>query len=279
MVDGKERTYIIHLPYNYQSLKGMPVILALHGSGGKSENTQRLYQLDPLADKYGYIVIYPQAIDLNWNIPGITSYGKIDSAADDVHFLSSLIDTAQKIYNGDSNRVFVTGLSRGGKFALYLGEKLNRRIKAIAPVCASIPVDMLDTFHFAKPIPVLLINGTLDPLVNYNGGYGRLNVGDHIGAGFYMTPTETLVQKLISLDACDTAATVSQIPQHNAGDGCSAIKYYYKSNKAPVEFIKVIGGGHTWPGSLQYLPIFVIGNVCMDFNAADEVFDFFNAVK
>ncbi|HSY77211.1 MAG TPA: PHB depolymerase family esterase, partial [Bacteroidia bacterium] len=71
MVDGKKRDYIIHLPANYQTLNNIPLIMALHGSGGKSEGTQKLYQLDPLADKYGYIVLYPQAIYKNWNIPGI----------------------------------------------------------------------------------------------------------------------------------------------------------------------------------------------------------------
>ncbi|HXP49793.1 MAG TPA: PHB depolymerase family esterase, partial [Bacteroidia bacterium] len=184
MVDSKKRDYIIHLPKNYQTLNKLPLLIALHGSGGKDEGTQRLYRLDAPADNYGYIVIYPQAIYKNWNIPGISAYGEIDSSADDVHFISSLIDSMVRFYKADSTRVFVTGLSRGGKFSLYLANKLNSRIRAIAPVCASIPNDMEDNYHFTKPTPVLLINGTEDPLVSYKGGYGRLNTGQHIGPGF-----------------------------------------------------------------------------------------------
>jgi polyhydroxybutyrate depolymerase len=279
MVDGKKRDYIIHLPANYQTLNNIPLIMALHGSGGKSEGTQKLYQLDPLADKYGYIVLYPQAIYKNWNIPGIpAANGKVDSSANDVQFISSLIDSTVTFYKGDSTRVFATGISRGGKFSLYLAYGLNKRLKAIAPVCASIPRDMKADYHFDKPIPVLLINGTADPLVNYNGGYGKLNVGDKIGIGFDVLPTEELVSKLVSINNCDSTAIITNMPDSVKGDGCTAIKYYYKSNKAPVEFIKIIGGGHTWPGGFQYLPKFVIGNVCKDFSAANEIFNFFISV-
>jgi polyhydroxybutyrate depolymerase len=274
-VDGKTRTYIIHLPWNFQAINKAPILFALHGSGGKSEETQRLYQLDPLADKYGWIVIYPQAIYKNWNIPGISSYGDVDTNANDLHFISALIDSASTFYKGDTTRVYVTGLSRGGKFALYLAFKLNSRIRAVAPVCASIPKNMEAEYHFNKPMPVLLINGTADPLVNYNGGYGRLNVGQNIGPGFDMMPTEELVNKLRTLNKCDTTVLITKLPDNNAGDDCTAIKCFYESSSAPVEFIKVNGGGHTWPGSLQYLPKFIIGNVCRDFNASDEIFNFF----
>ncbi len=278
MVDNKTRDYIIHLPANYKNLNSLPVIIALHGSGGKDEGTQRLYQLDPLADKYGYIVIYPQAMYKNWNIPGITAYGKTDSSANDVHFISTLIDSTVKFYKADSGRIFLTGLSRGGKFSLYLAWKLNSRIRAIAPVCASIPRNMEQDIHFDKPIPVLLINGTADPLVNYNGGYGKLNTGQNIGPGFDMLPTEELVDKLTALNGCDSAAVVTNMPDTGPNDGCTAVKYFYKDSKAPVEFIKIIGGGHTWAGSFQYLPKFIIGNVCRDFSAADEIFNFFNSL-
>jgi polyhydroxybutyrate depolymerase len=274
-IDGKTRTYTIHLPWNYQAIKTFPILFALHGSGGKSEETQRLFQLDPLADKYGWIVIYPQAIYKNWNIPGISSFGDVDTSANDLHFISTLIDSVSALYKGDSTQIYVTGLSRGGKFALYLASKLNSRIRAVAAVCASIPRNMEPDYRFNKPIPVLLINGTADPLVNYNGGYGRLNVGQNVGPGFDMMPTDALVGKLRTLNNCDSIAVVTDMPNTNAGDDCTATKSFYKSHKAPVEFIRVNGGGHTWPGSLQYMPKFIIGNVCRDFNASDEIFNFF----
>lgn len=279
MVDGKNREYIIHLPKKYESLKRIPIIMALHGSGGKDEGTQKLYKLDEPADKYGFIVIYPQAIYKSWNIPGITAYGEIDSTADDVHFISVLIDSTARFYKGDSNKVFATGISRGGKFSLYLAYKLNNRIKAIAPVCASIPKNMEQEYTFTKPVPVLMICGTNDPLVNYYGGYSKLNTGTHIGPGFDMLPAEELVAHIRTLNNCDTTAITTAIPDTDPTDGCTAVKYYYKSDKAPVEFIKITGGGHTWSGSLQYLPRFLIGNTCRDFSDADEIVNFFNSVS
>jgi len=93
-----------------------------------------------------------------------------------------------------------------------------------------------------------------------------------------MLPTEELVDKLKILNRCDTTETVTNIPDKDPSDGCTAVKYVYKSKFAQVELIKIIGGGHTWAGSFQYLPKFVIGNTCHDFSAADEIFNFFNSV-
>jgi len=276
MLDGKKRDYIIHLPEKYQSLKNIPVIIVLHGSGGKADGAQKFCMLDGPADKYGYIVIYPQAIYKNWNIPEISGYGKIDSNANDLHFISALIDSTVAFYNGDSTRVFATGISRGGKLSLYLAYKLNSKFRAIAPVCASITRDMEDEYTFNRPMPVLLINGTADPLVNYNGGYGKMNTGQYIGPGFDMLPIEELVNKLKKLNHCDTTQVITNIPDKNPSDGCTATKYFYKSNAAPVEFIKITGGGHTWPGGFQYMPKFIVGNTCQDFSAADEIINFFN---
>ena len=136
---------------------------------------------------------------------------------------------------------------------------------------------MIQEFRFNKPVPVLIMNGTADPIINYNGGYGKLNVGERIGPGYDMLPTEELVSKLKELNGCDSTVVVTNIPDTDPGDGCTAIKYSYKCNSAPVVFIKIIGGGHTLAGSKQYMPKFIIGNTCVDFSAADEIFNFFNS--
>ena len=47
------------------------------------------------------------------------------------------------------------------------------------------------------------------------------------------------------------------------------------SDKKPI--IAVIGGGHTWPGGLQYLPESVIGKTSREFNASEVIWQFFKA--
>jgi len=39
--------------------------------------------------------------------------------------------------------------------------------------------------------------------------------------------------------------------------------------------IAVIGGRHTWPGGLQYLPESVIGKTSREFNASEVIWQFF----
>jgi polyhydroxybutyrate depolymerase len=65
------------------------------------------------------------------------------------------------------------------------------------------------------------------------------------------------------------------MPDNDPDDGCTAIKYEYTCAGVKVILIKVINGGHTWAGGKQYLPKFLIGKVCRDFNAEDEIFSFF----
>lgn len=282
-VDGRQRQYLIHLPPNYQNADKLPVLFGLHGGGGTYENTIKFYNLNGLADKNGFIVIYPNAIGKSWTIPGFSTRAKgNDSTVDDVHFISVLIDTIVQHYKGDSTEVFTTGISRGGEFSLYLAYKLSSRIKAIAPVCASVPVPFLKHYVFLHPTPVLLINGTNDPLIPYDGGYGKYLGTTEPNEGFDMTATEDLIKHIVimedSITAIPKTPIVTTMPDNDPDDGCNAIKYEYTSGGVNVVLIKVENGGHTWPGGKQYLPKFIVGKVCRDFNAEDEIFNFFLSV-
>jgi polyhydroxybutyrate depolymerase len=275
-VDGRQREYIIHLPPSYQTANKFPILFGLHGGGGNYEQTIKFYNLNGLADKDSFIVIYPNAIAKSWTIPGFSTRSKnADTTVDDVHFISVLIDTIIQHYKGDSTKVFTTGISRGGEFSLYLADKLSSRITAIAPVCASVPKNFLKNYTFKHPTPVLLINGTEDPLIPYNGGFGKYLRTDEPGEGFDMASTDDLVNKIISLDSCGKSLKMlNNMPDNAPDDGCTAIYTDYICTNVDIIFIKVVNGGHTWPGGKQYLPKFIIGKVCRDFNAEDEIFNF-----
>lgn len=282
-VDGKQRQYIIHLPPGYENVDKLPVLFGLHGGGGTYKNTISFYNLNGLADKNGFIVIYPNAIGKSWTIPGFSTRAKgNDSTVNDVHFISVLIDTIIQHYKGDSTEIFATGISRGGEFSLYLAYKLSSRIRAIASVCASVPEPVLNHYSFRHPTPVLLINGTSDPLIPYYGGYGKYLRTHEPDEGFDMAPTDELIKRILfsedSLTAIPKTPVVTPMPDNDPDDGCTAIKYEYTCAGVKVILIKVINGGHTWPGGKQYLPKFIVGKVCRDFNAEDEIFAFFLSV-
>ena len=220
--------------------------------------------------------MYPDAVNKTWHIPGIATRVKdYDTTVNDVHFISVLLDTLIAHYKTDDTKVFCTGLSRGAMFSYYLADALNTRITAIAPVCGGISKPIAETYSFAKPIPVLMINGTADPLVDYTGGYGKLNKRNEGNEEADMLPTEELVKKIITLNKCSSVAVATLLPDTNASDECTEMEYMYNCGTVKVDFIKIENGGHTWAGGTQYLPKFIIGRLCEDFSASQKIFDFF----
>jgi polyhydroxybutyrate depolymerase len=280
LVDGRVRQYLIHLPPAFNSSTKLPLIFALHGGGGTYKNTIKFYGLDRLADANNYIIVYPNALNKAWRMPGITSRRKVsEENVDDVKFISVLLDSLIANYKVDSDHVFTTGISRGGMFSFYLAYKLSTRITAIAPVCGGISHAIAGDYSFQHPMPVLMINGTDDPLVRYNGGAGILNKRNAENEDADMLPSEDLLAKIVKLNNCNSKPVVTNIADSDPGDGCDAIDYLYFCNNVPVEFIKIVNGGHTWPGGSQYLPKFIIGKVCRDFSASEKIFDFFKKIK
>lgn len=279
-VDGLQRRYLLHLPPQYPAGKLLPVIFAFHGGGGEYKGTPKQYNLDNLADKNGFIVVYPNAINKSWSMKGVGS--RVPGSTqdiDDVHFISVLMDTLIKYNKADARKFYCTGISRGGIFSFFLASRLSDRIRAIAPVCAGIPVSISANYQFKHPTPVLMINGTADPLILYNGGEGRFTAADAIAEQNDMLPAEQLVQKLVNLNQCNSKPKVNAMPDADPQDGCTSTKYIYQGAAADVVFIKVTNGGHTWPGGKQYLPKFIIGKLCRDFKAEEEIFNFFMSLK
>lgn len=279
IIDNIKRQYLIHLPPAFNATQKHPVIFALHGGKSSAEKAVKFYNFDTLADKNNCIIVYPNAIHA-WNMSGISSrVKKLDKSIDDVKFIATLIDSIIANYNGDSKRVFCTGASRGGMFSLYLAYKLSDRITAIAPVIASISRTIADDYTFNHPTPVLLINGTDDPLVSYNGGAGKYNKSNEGKDDAAMLATDSLVSKIVALNKCNINPIVTNLHDTDPSDGCTAINYTYTGNSCSVEFIKVINGGHTWPGMSQPFGKEILGNVCNDFNASQKVMNFFMSIK
>jgi polyhydroxybutyrate depolymerase len=276
-IDQWDREYLIHLPKGFISSQVYPVIIALHGGGGNYENTPALYNLNALADRHQFIVVYPNALNKSWCMKGVGSMVKEDRDIDDVKFIAAVMDTLVRHYHADSTSFYCTGLSRGGIFSFYLVNKLPGRFKAIAPVCASIPLSMNEAYTF-YPTSVLLINGTEDPLIPFDGGHGSISRSKRSEENHFIS-THELVQKIKTLNTCPELSMAHHMPNSEKSDKCTASKTTYQCSGTRFVFIKINNGGHTWPGGPQYLSKSIIGNVCYDFKAEEEIMNFFIAVK
>jgi polyhydroxybutyrate depolymerase len=271
LVNGVEREYIIYKPSSLLQQVKYPVVLDFHGGGGTAASTEKSFGFDKIADIKKFIVVYPEGLNKGWNDGRKDLSSK--HTADDVTFVSQLINKLIKEENTDPARIYAAGISNGAFFSIYLAGKLPGKLKAIAAVCGNILMDNKDSFALRKPVSLLLINGTGDPLVKYDGG-PILSETAKRGSS---TSTDFTVSKWLEADKIGTSAVKEIMPDNNRNDGCTATKYTYTGglDSTSVVLVKVENGGHTWPGGKQYLPKFIIGKVCRDFDASEVIWSFF----
>lgn len=275
---GLRRTFRIYLPLNHSPNRLKPLIIALHGRGGNGDSMVLLTRngFNILADKEGFIVAYPDGIELCWN-DGRAD--KVDRAhrenIDDVGFISSVIDTAVNMYGADPGKVFVTGISNGAIMAYRLACELSGRIAAIAPVDGSMPDYFSSGCKPDNPVSVLAINNTHDPLVPYHGGNIHAGI-TRTFLGRVMSVGDT-IDFWVKRNNCSAEPLEEELPDSDPNDGTRVTKKQYRNDHSATEVVlyTIHGGGHTWPGGLQYLPAAIIGKTCRDFSATEVIWSFF----
>jgi polyhydroxybutyrate depolymerase len=278
--DGLERTFHIHFPQTYDKTLQLPLVIALHGKGGNGESMILVTRkgFDKLSDKDGFIVMYPDGIELNWND------GRMDEESndrahreniDDVGFISSLITYMISNYNIDPKRVYVTGISNGAIMSYRLACELSQKITAIAPVDGNIPSLLLPECSPSNPVSVLAINNVNDPLVPFEGGeifshFHRTKLGKVLSVN-------ESINFWVNHNNCSMTPLVTQEPDRDPYDGTRVIRREYNNgiNGTEVILYYIEGGGHTWPGGFQYLPAWLIGKTSRDINANEVIWSFF----
>ena len=259
--DGIQRDYILYIPAIYDGSADFPLVLNFHGFGSNA-NEQMFYgDFRDIADTEGFLLVHPQGTSLNgsqyWNVG---SPGSSGSTIDDVGFTEALIDELANLYTINLDRVYATGMSNGGFMSFLLACQLSEKIAAIASVTGSMTLDTYDNCNAQHPTPILQIHGTSDNIVPYNGNTGSLSIDD-------------VISYWVNYNNCDTNPTITTFPDLDPSDGSIVehIVYTGGDNASTTEHMKVIGGGHTWPGS-----VFILPGTNQDINASNEIWEFFS---
>ncbi len=274
--DGVERNYQVYLPKNFDKKNPTPMVLALHGGGGRGSRFEKDVSAGTLtvaAELRGVILVTPEGIDKRWN-DGRPVIFNGDRMYDDVGFISTIIDTMAQDYGIDSNRVYVTGISNGGFMSVRLALELSNKITAVAPVTAQI-TEAVESMVPELPISIMIINGVDDPFVPYNGG--TIMIFNSTGNRGNILSTEESIQRFNTYNQCINLVENNPIIDDIPNDGTSVeISKYNGCNQATeVVLVKVNGGGHTWPDGAQYLPVGIVGKVSREINASEMILDFF----
>jgi polyhydroxybutyrate depolymerase len=273
---GYDRTYRLHIPASYDGVQPLPLVLALHGGGGTGENMVRLTgDLNDLADAEGFLVAYPDGVEKHWNDGrALTNRRTYTENIDDVGFLKALVDRIAQEYAVDPGRIYAMGISNGGMMSYRLACEATDTFSAIAAVVSSMSVELFASCAPTRPVSVLVMNGTADPLVPWQGGtirVGRQEFGQAVSA------LET-VTFWVRANRCSAPPVSTELPDSDpdAGTRVRLEAYQDCASGSAVEFYTVEEGGHTWPGGLQYLPEWMVGKTSRDIDANQVIWQFFN---
>ena len=212
-VEGKDRRYWLYVPASVAGKTNVPVVFSLHGRGGTGNpndaNSSKLGKptFTSLADKEGFIVVYPQGRDGtnqadypddgNWNkgFENTTGWEATGKENADTKFIKALVDEIKKIYASNSyisvdpTKFYLCGYSMGGMMTYACAKVLNGTFAAYGS-CSGYP---LNEFHMnlatENPIPFIHMHGNKDNML----GIKHLN---------------TIIENLLFRNGCDLSKPV-----------------------------------------------------------------------
>jgi polyhydroxybutyrate depolymerase len=267
--NGVERGYRVVIPDSLFEVDPEPVPMAimLHGGGGNARqmaNYTRFHEYAP-----DWIVVYPSAIDENWNDGRFYDSHWGGNPPDDSAFVAALVEEIANTFEVDRDRVYVGGISNGGHMSLRLGCEHSDLFAGIVAVTANLPTEL--TCEPTHPLSVLVINGTEDPLVPYEGGEVAFNRGSVIS-------TDDTVDFWVDHNRCEAVSIITTWDADPDDETSVEISTYNDCNSDVfVQLYKVVGGGHTWPGTPLYAPERTIGRSSAEFHASEEIVAVFTA--
>jgi polyhydroxybutyrate depolymerase len=273
--NGIARSYRLYVPSELDPAEPVPLVFVLHGGSGDAESAEQITRsgFHALADQHGFIVVYPEGLDRHWIDGRAANATDRRDEDDDVTFIAALIDHLADTYPVDRSRVYATGISNGAMMSLRLACDLADQITAVAIVTGSMWDDLAAACAPPRPVPILILNGTDDPLVRWDGGdiilFGR--------SRGRVWPTEDTVNFWRDYDACPAEPQIETLPDTDPGDHTHVTRTTYApcAENTAVELYTIAGGGHTWPGGAQYLHHWLIGRTSRDIDANAVIWSFF----
>ncbi len=267
-VGARARRYAIERP---GTAGPHPLVFVLHGGKSGAGRTRRFTDYDELARKAGFIAVFPEAADGNWNdgraAPG---WSPGTREVDDVAFFDAMIDRFVAEGEADPSRIYVTGISNGGFMSLRLACERPKRFAAVVSVAASLAEPLAPSCEPATSI--MIIHGDADKFVPYDGGAVAPMGSVDRGRAWGVPKTIELFKDKLG---CTGTGTVGPQLDEVDDDETSVVRTYYGgcSRGADLELIRIFGGGHSWPGSSELLDS-VVGNTSQEFRATDVSWGF-----
>lgn len=255
--NGINRSFVYYTPSSWSPTESLPVLFVLHGITQNGEGLMDITGFNDIAEENNFIVCYPNGINGAWNADMNISV----SQADDIGFIEELSTYMQSNLNTNPTKQYLSGFSNGGFMCYKILCESTQCYAAVATIAGTMSDVIYENCNPQNTTDILHIHGTLDGIVNY---YGSSTTG---------LSADALMETWSTYYNCDASPSMSVMQNPNFIDISYPERYTYTNcSNVQLEHIKVVGGGHQWPGILSLWG--GLGVINMDFYSPQVIWNF-----
>ena len=235
-VGTSTRGYIVHVPARPALGRFLPLVMVFHGLGQTAELIQQQTGLDAVADRAGFIVVYPESVIGRWDVTGefVEYYG-----FDDMAFTRTLMQRMTDEYHANPQRIYATGLSNGAVFAERLACEMTDQFAGFIAVAGTMSRPARDRCFPSRPISGLYIIGSRDNQFPADGNDVVLSI-------------DSTMMFWGKQNRCAERGSRTALPD-TARDGTLVFRSRFLSctNGEAIELDSIVNGQHSWPGQVN----------------------------
>jgi len=232
--------YKLFVPTNLRQ-NAPPVLIVLHGRSGSSSDMQQWLGFDELAEKHGLLVIYPQSKHTGWDFGvGVRERGHVGRQyIDHSRYITDIMVRVDRDHPFNWKRVYIVGVSDGASMAMRFSCSSNTEIAGLISVAATIAVYSITDCVNTQPIPVMLMHGTDDTVMPWNG---KIYKEYPVFLSF-----EKSIEWWYDRNGCNGQDNGKWQFQQFVG-AIDAVDITNCVKGSSISAYRIDGGGHTWPG-------------------------------
>lgn len=219
------RSYLLSLPAGFTPGRAYPVIVAF---GPRHHSPEQFAANSGLARAAGgdAIVVFARGVTDAWEGAPYAATGR----GEDVAYVRDIIAQLSVVGAVDHRRIYAVGMSNGGGMAAALACQAPDLVDGVVAVAGAYYNPTVSGCAGGR-VPTMLIHGTADNVVAYNGGWRH-------GAHYESVPA--VFDRVGRRNGC----VMEQV--HVTDVGANAVRLTPAGCAAATTVVRVNGGGHSW---------------------------------
>lgn len=241
------RSFLLHVPRDLPDAAA--AVVTLHGRGSNAQQQLLLTGFPELSEQGRFLVVAPNAVGGRWDATGMK----------DVAFIDRVLEAVPCL---DRSRVYAAGMSMGSAMTFALACAPERRFAAFGGVALTA---YLPQCAVAPPAPIIYFHGTADRVVPFDGGVPQ-------GESVTLPAVPDAMREWAAHNGC-ASESVARV-----GRDVRLQEWTQCLDSADVDYYRIRGGGHTWPGTDPFIADAVqqtLGRTTQSVDASRLMWEFF----